>query len=211
MKAWIVLLIATLATPASADDEIVRGTVVKVEASEIYVNLGRDRAVEGGAAIRIKRTISLKHPVTRAAVEDWVPIGSAVITQAGGQLSRAIVGTLIDDIRVGDVAEILIDRPDAPVQPKPPGPDKPPPGPPADPATTEVLASFALQTGQTIDARIATWESFLSKHPQSPYAAAIRKDIDVLIAPARADAASHPGGCRPRRGRRAAHRSGSGA
>jgi hypothetical protein len=179
---WILACVLAAAGPAAADDEIVRGSVVKVEATEIYINLGKDRSVVDGAAIRIKRTIKLSHPITRAAIEDWVPIGSAVVTQAGGQLSRAVVGPLIDEIKVGDVAEVLIDRPDA-ARPRPAPPDKPvPQGPPVDQPTTDVLASFALQTGQTIDARIATWESFLSKHPGSPYAAAIRKDIDVLIA-----------------------------
>jgi hypothetical protein len=184
MKKLVFACALAIASPAAADDEIVRGSVVKVEATEIYVNLGKDRSVIDGAAIRIKRSIKLSHPITRATVEDWVPIGSAVVTQAGGRLSRAVVGPLVDDIKIGDVAEVLIDRPDTPNQrPVSPPPDKPvPQGPPVDQVTTEVLASFALQTGQTIDARIATWESFLSKHPGSPYSAAIRKDVDVLIA-----------------------------
>ncbi len=165
--------------PAAADDEIVRGQVLKVEASEIYVNLGKSKDVTAGAPIRIKRTIRLVHPVTRAPVVDWVPIGSAVITQAGEQLSRAVVGKLIDDIKVGDVAEVLIDRPDTKTAPRPP-PTREPQGPVIDPATAAVLTAFAAQTGQSIDARIATWENFLSKHPRSPYAAAIRKDVDLL-------------------------------
>ncbi len=175
-----VAITCALAGRAAAEDEIVRGAVLKVEASEIYVNVGRDRAVIDGAPLRIKRTIKLQHPITRAQIEDWVPVGSAVVTQAGGQLSRAIVGALIDEIKIGDVVEVFIDRPDKPGLPPPvPGPVVPT-GPQVDPATATVLASFALQTGQTIDARIATWETFLSRHPDSPYAAAIRKDLEVL-------------------------------
>jgi hypothetical protein len=168
---------------AQAEDEIVRGSVVKVEAAEIYVNLGKDRAVIDGAPIRIKRAIKLSHPVTRQPVEDWIPIGSAVVTQAGGQLSRAVVGALIDEIKVGDVAEVFIDRPDkATPGPTPVPVPQPPNAPPVDPATTAVLTAFAQQVGQGIDARIATWESFLSKHPESPHAVAIRRDVEVLVA-----------------------------
>lgn len=173
-----------VAGDALADDEIVRGTVVKVEATEIYVNLGKDRAVVDGAAIRIKRPVKLQHPITRQPVEDWIPIGSAVISQAGGQLSRAVVGALIDEIKLGDVAEVYVDRPDRPAG-TPPVPVPMPPRPDAsqpDVATSLVLAAFAQQSGQTVDARIATWENFLSKHADSPYADAIRRDVEVLVA-----------------------------
>ena len=59
-------LLATV--PAFADDEIARGSVVRVEAKEIYVSLGAARGVSPGAALRIKRPINLKHPVTHAIV-----------------------------------------------------------------------------------------------------------------------------------------------
>src|SRR5262249_35576746 len=39
---------------------------------------------------------------------------------------------------------------------------------------------FATQTGQSIDARIASWEQYLSTRGTSPYADAIRRDLDVL-------------------------------
>ncbi len=173
-----------ISSHAVADDEIVRGSVVKVEATEIYVNLGKDRAVVDGAPIRIKRPVKLSHPITRQPIEDWIPVGSAIVTQAGGQLSRAVVGALIDEIKVGDVAEVFIDRPDRST-PTPPTSVPVPPQPNApqvDPSTTAVLTAFAQQTGQGIDARIATWEGFLSKHPESPHVVAIRRDVEVLVA-----------------------------
>ena len=90
------LAVALAAAPARADDAIVAGSVVKVESAEIYVNLGTNQGVAGGVPLRIKRPIKLQHPVTRAAVEDWIPIGSATVTQAGAALSRAVVGDLVD-------------------------------------------------------------------------------------------------------------------
>lgn len=177
----VVGLVVGLAVPATADDEIAKGSVVKVEQQEIYVSLGSRQGVVDGAAIRLKRPIKLKHPVTRATVEDWVPIGSATITQAGGNLSRAVVGELVAQIRVGDVAEILIDRPDPRPPAEPPGPTPTPtPTPAADPAAVEVLGLFAAQTGQPVEARIAGWERYLSMRAGSPYADAIRKEVDAL-------------------------------
>ncbi len=166
-----------------ADDEIVKGSVVKVEHQEIYVSLGSKQGVGDGSAIRIKRTIKLRHPVTRAAVEDWVPVGSATVTQAGAGLSRAVIGELVDVIKVGDRVEALIDRPDRPLPVAPPVPAPPEPmpaGPPIDRDAVEILGIFAAQTGATLDARIAGWERYLSTHGESEYSEAIRRDLDTL-------------------------------
>ncbi len=179
-----VVILATLASAgiAVADDEIVRGSIVKIEAQEIYVSIGVDRGVTGGASVRIKRPVSLRHPVTRATVQDWIPIGSANITQAGSMMSRAIIGSLVDAVKVGDAVEVLVDRPDT-VRPVDPSPVTVPAGPatPAiDPATAEVLGLFAAQSGQPIDSRISAWERYLSMRAGSPYAAEIRRDLDQL-------------------------------
>ncbi len=166
-------IVICLVRVAAADDEIARGTVVKVEAKEIYVSLGSERGVRSGAALRIKRPIALRHPVTRAMIDDWIPVGSASVTQAGTAMSRAIVGELVADIKVGDVAEVLIDRPDA-------GRAALPTPTPVDPVTAEVLGVFAAQAGQSLDVRIAGWERYLSMRASSPYAEGVRRDLDVL-------------------------------
>jgi hypothetical protein len=171
----VILIVLLAAVPAFADDEIVRGSVVRVEAKEIYVSLGSSRGVVAGAALRIKRPINLKHPVTHAVVHDWLPVGSANITEAGGEMSRAVVGDLVLDIKVGDLAEVLIDRPDAA---KPAAEHTA--GVPVDPATAEVLGEFAAQSGQSLDVRIAGWERYLSSHPGSRFATGIRHELDEL-------------------------------
>lgn len=86
MRTVILAVAGVLATSSAAvaDDAIVAGAVVKVEQQEIYVSLGTSQRVAPGAALRLKRAIKLKHPITRATVEDWIPVGSATITQAGG-------------------------------------------------------------------------------------------------------------------------------
>ncbi len=187
MRAYLLALVLAVGTTlgpavAHADDEIVRGAIVKIEAQEIYVNIGVDRGVTGGSSVRIKRPVSLRHPVTRAPIQDWIPIGSASVTQAGAVLSRAVVGDLVTELKVGDVAEVLVDRPDRP--PAETGPQMPVPQPAAapqiDPATAEVLGVFAAQAGQPIEARIAAWERYLSTRANSPYAEAIKRDLDQL-------------------------------
>jgi hypothetical protein len=176
------VVIALLAPAlAHADDEIVRGAIVKIEAQEIYVNIGVDRGVDGGASVRLKRPISLRHPVTRNQIQDWIPLGSASVTQAGAVMSRAVVGELVGDLKVGDIAEVLVDRPDrqTPAQPAQPPPQQPG-APPIDPVTAEVLGVFAAQAGQPLEARIAAWERYLSTRATSPYADAIKRDLDQL-------------------------------
>jgi hypothetical protein len=179
----IVVFVVALLAPvlAHADDEIVRGAIVKIEAQEIYLNIGVDRGVTGGASVRIKRPVSLRHPVTRAQIQDWIPLGSASVTQAGAVMSRAVVGELVGDLKIGDVAEVLVDREDrsAPAQPTQPVPQQPG-APPVDAQTAEVLGVFASQAGQPLDARIAAWERYLSTRGTSPYADAIKRDLDQL-------------------------------
>jgi len=170
-----VLILALLAPAlAHADDEIARGTVIKIEAGEVYVSLGRDKGIEAGSALRIKRTISLHHPVTKAAVVDWIPIASASVTDAGAVMSRAVVGDEAAQIEVGDVAEVYIDRPD----PEPPTPEQQH----VDPQTAEVLGIFASQVGHSLDERIAAWERYLSMRAGSPFAPGIRHELDELHA-----------------------------
>ena len=162
---------------AAAGQDIAAGAVVKIEAEEVYVSLGTEHGVRDGDPLRLKRPITLRHPVTRAAVADWIPIGSAVVTQAGARMSRAVVGDLITELKLGDVAEVLIGRPDPPRAP-PPGE----PAPAIDAATAEILAVFSAQVGQPLEPRIAAWERYLSSHPGAPFAPAIRHDVDVLRA-----------------------------
>ena len=175
------VLILAATVPALADDEIVRGGVVMVAHQEIYVSLGARHGVGDGAALRIKRPIRLRHPVTRATVEDWVPVGSGSVTQAGASMSRAVIGDLVMQIQVGDVVEALVVHEPPPATPTPPTPPAPgPAAPPPDPAAVEVLGVFAQQTGQPLDVRIAGWERYLSIRAASPYAEAIRRDLEQL-------------------------------
>jgi len=176
------LVVAALVLPTSAHaDQIASGLVTKVVEQEIYINLGSGRGLVAGAPIRLKRPVKLRHPISRALVDDWVPLGSARLKQVGAQLSMAVLdGGLAAQVRVGDRAEIYVEGAAAPEQPAPAS--EPPPAdlPKVDPATEEILTLWASMSGQWIDARIAGWERYLARRPDSPHAAAIREDIVEL-------------------------------
>jgi len=175
------VLAILVAAPARAD-EIARGAVVKVEDRAAYVDLGSGHGVAAGAPIRFKRPITLRNPVTGERVTDWLPLGSGTISAAGGQLSRVVVEpALARQLAVGDVAEIYVVSAEAePAAPAPAAPAGPPPS--VDPGTRELLAVWARQSGQPLAARIAAWEGWLAAHVASPYADAVRDDLDVLRA-----------------------------
>jgi hypothetical protein len=181
------LLVTALAIPLGSAparaDEIAAGLVTRVIEREIYINLGSGRGLAVGAPVRLKRPVRLKHPVSRAPVDDWVPLGSARLAQVGGQLSMALVASdLASQIRIGDRVEIYLTG----AVPEPPAAAPPAAAPPreelpaVDPATEEILALWAAMSGQSLDARIASWERYLAKRPQSPHAAAIRADLAEL-------------------------------
>lgn len=177
---WIVVLMV-MGGVAHADT-IAKGKIVKVEANDVFVDLGTKVGIADGARLRIKRTIRVKHPVTRKWVEDWLPIGAADVTHAGAQLSMAqLEPDLLAEVATGDVVEIYVERDDVVAPPPAPPPvadDRPLPA--VDGATTAVLAVFTGQQGGTLDARIAAWEGYLAAHGDSPYAAAVREDLGTL-------------------------------
>lgn len=188
MKIRSLLLAAALFAAAPRvghADEIAAGVVVKIDRREIYVNLGEGRGISDGATIRLKRPITLRHPVTRRPVTDWLPIGSGTVTDTGASLARvALDPGLLAEVKVGDVAEIYVVRVEAappPVAPPPVAPSPPDrPMPELDGDTAQVLQVWRAVTGASIDARIAAWDGWLAAHASSRYAAQIRDDLDVL-------------------------------
>jgi len=188
MRHRLLLSVCTLliAAPAARADQIAAGLVTKVVEHEIYINLGSGRGLVVGAPVRLKRPIRLKHPITRALVEDWVPLGSARVRQVGTQLSMAVLDAdLAAQVRLGDRVEIYVEGAAAP-EPAPPTAPTPAEATPVadlpqvDPATEEILTLWASMNGQWLDARIAGWERYLARHPDSRHAAAIREDIAEL-------------------------------
>lgn len=175
--------LAATAGPAAADD-IVAGVVVKIDRREIYVNLGEGRGLADGADLRLKRPVALKHPVTRKPVADWLPLGTATVTATGDSLARIeLPPALLAQVKVGDIAEVYVERDEAPPPPPAPKPSEPArPLPQVDPETAQVLQVWRAVNGSGLDGRIAAWEGWLAAHASSRYADSIRADLEVLRA-----------------------------
>lgn len=206
-RACIVVAAALAAgAPLAAADEVVSGLVVKIDRREVYVNLGEGRGVADGASIRFKRPINLRHPVTRRAVVDWLPLGDGTVTATGQDLARvALDPALLAQVKVGDLAEVYVVRTEDAPPPPPPRPVEPDrPIPQVDADTAQVLQVWRAVTGTSIEARIAAWDGWLAAHGTSRYADAVRGDLDILRATLEA---MTPAGTRgtTRRGLRMAH------
>jgi hypothetical protein len=184
--ALLAFALTATSTGTAAADDVAVGVVVKVDTREVYINLGSGKGVVDGASLRLKRPVMLRHPVTRAAVRDWLPIGTATVTSAGDKLAMAVLDPdLRSQVAVGDIAEIYVERDEAKPPPPPPTPTAPPetgPLPQVDADTATVLAVWRSLAGQSLDRRIGAWEGWLSANAQSPHAAAIRTDLESLRA-----------------------------
>ena len=197
---WGALVALALTAAPVAADVVLAGRVVKTDRREVYVNLGEGVGVEAGGRIRFKRPIALRHPVTRAAVNDWLPLGNGTVTAVGNQLARVeLEPELLAAVKAGDLAEVYVERAEA-APPPPPPPPKPSPDdrpiPTVDAETAQVLQVWRATTGKPIDERIGAWSGWLASHAASPYAEAVRGDLEVLRATAEAMSPDLPG--RPR-------------
>lgn len=184
------LVLALLAPDIARADAIERGFILRIEDREIYFNIGKDRGVSQGARLRIKRPIKLKHPVTGQMIADWLPVGSATVTAVAESLSMAVLDPdLLAAVAVGDVIESLV-LTDVPLpvpelaepEAQPGAPEAQPgePLPAPDAATQAVLAVWRATTGRALEVRIGAWEDFLTRNPDSPYAAVVSEDVEVL-------------------------------
>jgi hypothetical protein len=176
--------VAAVALPGLARaDHVERGVVVSVESGEAYFDLGKSRGSRAGRPLRIKRPISLPHPVSGKTVSDELLVGSGVVTMASEQLSMVVLASDASDIAVGDVVEVLVEsdrKPEARARPDRPEAPALPPVPEVDRATADALRTWRAAIGASLDVRKAAWERYLADHPKSPHAAAIRDHVEAL-------------------------------
>ena len=186
-RRWsLVLLAAVLVAPTlGRGDEIVRGTVVSLEAGEIYFDIGAASGLAPGAPLRILRAVQLRHPVTGALVSDELLVGETLVTTVGSSLSRAVPeATLAAAVKVGDAVEAYVVKEPTVRRRPPPAPASAPvveaPMPSLDPATEKVLALWSATSGKPVAARIAAFEGYLADTPGSPFAKVIGEDLERL-------------------------------
>src|SRR5688572_5613049 len=135
----VLLAVALGGSGAASADVIQRGYVVRIEAGEIYFDIGKSTGVSMGAPARFKRPITLKHPVTGKDIVDELPLGELVVISVGETLSMAEpFDALKEKVQVGDIVEVYIVREEPKPTPKPkPVEPKPKPVEPSKPLEPE--------------------------------------------------------------------------
>jgi hypothetical protein len=96
-------LLATSARVAAAG----RAVVLRVDKSDVYVNVGVDDGVGVGSVLTLLHVVKATHPVTKKAIRDLFPIGDLRVVNVGRRVSvaRAADG-LLPRVAVGDEVEL---------------------------------------------------------------------------------------------------------
>ncbi|MBI5517219.1 MAG: hypothetical protein HY909_25795 [Deltaproteobacteria bacterium] len=179
------------------------GTVLRIDGSQLVVDLGHAQGVETGSTFTLYRPLTVTHPVTRRVLRDRFPIGRIVLDHAGQTLSVAHAeGAFSRPPSAGDVvvpARVTPFRQEPSETPAPapaPRPGTPPQGPaplvappPTAPAAPEgppeereATALFVSTLGAAPEQRVQRYERFLRERPGSPYAPRIVAEVSALRA-----------------------------
>jgi hypothetical protein len=178
-------VLASLGSTARAD-VVERGFVVFIEDGEIFFDIGAEAGLAEGNAVRIKHPLRLKNPVTGDAVVDELPVGALRVAQVRARLSMAkLEGDLDGRVVVGDVIEVLIPDRDPDPEPEPEQqPDEAPPEleplPVVDGETSAALAVWRDTAGKRVDVRIAAWQRYLERNPESAFRAQVEDELVIL-------------------------------
>jgi hypothetical protein len=166
------LLAAAVTTRAEAG--ATRGYVLEVENDRALIDLGRKHGLRPGTPVRVHRRYVLVHPVTRAKIEDDLPLGGAKVEKVGETIATVDLGKLIAS--AGDVVVVA------------PAPREEPRPPPSvvcrpcrnDEAAMRVHQAWVRALGKDASGRRAVWLRFLRDDPASPYREQIGREIGFL-------------------------------
>ncbi len=206
--AWtLALAIASLAaaggetSPAAAQPAdgatTIEGHVLEVRGEDVTVDLAAKRGASDGDRLELWRPVKLRHPVTQKLIEDRFRIGTLQVVQVQQHLGLArLDGKAMRPPLVGDVVLLRVAKP----APTPAPSDEPPvtpatdvaPPAPATAATVEVQPSdadaravielFDEITGEDLATRVARYDEFLAKHPNSRFADELRAQRAYVLA-----------------------------
>jgi hypothetical protein len=188
------LLLATwlfaglMASPALAAPPADEGRVLRIEGPDLFVALGRKDGMTLGLPLMVYRLVEVRDPDTGRTLRDSFLVGSVRVIEAGETLSRVRgEAALLLQIDVGDVVrpEQLVrsksvSRPAVARGRAPSAAAGAPIIPPPSPDMKELAETFDKAAGQPVETRIAAWEAWLLRWPDSPHARAARAEIDTL-------------------------------
>ncbi len=180
--------------PAPAPAEKV---VVAVDGADVYVDAGARDGVGAGSELELLHEIVVRDPRTGATLRDRFALGVMTVTRSGDRISLARAGgELTGRVLAGDRVR-LVSAPRTFVDPwaervaasrggagaapaaRPGGPSQAPGGSPID-HDERARAAWQDTLGRPLDQRIARWRALLAADPQTPYRAAIQREITSL-------------------------------
>lgn len=205
---WVTTLVVVAGGPicaARAQDG--SATIVRIEGDDVFLDAGEER-VSVGDDLEVRRTIEVRHPITRRVLRDWFPVGHIRVATVRARLSIArALGTPWRPLAAGDTV-VLPPR-------APPEPEESPSNeaaattasestaPPDGAATSggsddgaeaaarrlvrarnrhaaELLAVFERTLGRPPEDRIRMLSEYLSLNADSPYRVFVGQEILAL-------------------------------
>jgi hypothetical protein len=182
------------AQPATVEHEVVEGVVVELSEGELVVDIARTRGASDGALVELWRPLTVKHPVTGAAVSDRFLIGRLKLVQVREALSLARAeGKLARAAQAGDVVILRLAKPaNKPAVPAPvpvaPAlrpeshvcPEVPSGTEGCDADTRAVSVLFDNLRGQNPRTRILAYEDYVKRRPKGRYAVVLYEEAQQL-------------------------------
>ncbi len=145
------------------------GVIVQRSPGEVVIDLGTKDGLSPGAEVAVYRRLEVVHPVTKKKVEDRFPIGIVKLDEVGQNLSIVRVWTQLE--RPPEPGDFVAFR-------------TPPPAVPKDDRATvvddPVEAAFRATLGRSLHDRVATWQGYLRKNPESPWVAEVQNELHWL-------------------------------
>ncbi len=196
---------AALAAPAPRRAEAPREarSILRIDGSDAYVDLGRAAGASAGDVVRVFRVVRVSRPGTAETLSDRFLLGEMPLAEVGEILSRARPDpALARQIRLGDTVELASRAPALPTAPAAaaaPARATPISCPPsADPEAVAFRDAWMSAQAAAPERRAAVWQAYLSSHGSGDLAESVRREIAALRAsPAAAPAPASPLVARP--------------
>jgi hypothetical protein len=169
--------------------------VLAVDGADIYVDAGARDGVGAGSELELLHEVVVRDPRSGATLRDRFALGTLAVTRSGDRVSVARAGAeLRDRVLAGDRVRLLsaprtfvdpwaervaASRGEVAPEARPGGPARAPGGAPID-HDTRARAAWQDTLGKPPEQRVARWLELLAADPQTPYRAAIQREIQSL-------------------------------
>ncbi len=184
------LAIVLVTTGTAAADPV----VLAIDGDSIYVDLGARDGVGAGTRLELLHEVTVRDPRSGQTLRDHFALGRLEVVKSGDKISVAHAGKkLAKRVMVGDHVQVAsalrtFSDPWAEQVAASKGLSLPTPTPPPTPGGKAidhvelVRAAWEDTLGKPLDIRVARWLALLEADPQTPYRAAVQREIASLKA-----------------------------